>query len=168
MINFKYYRIHFIAFRAILRHTYKIKTLRSYISKFFKFIVLNKKVSDKVIIDEGIVHTVFSLFVLPYELKDNHDKLLIKYLSIIPIPSKIYFKWGDNEQVLIDRLISRGHHRITGIRHNKAHMKNQKKPLPDDVQLERASIYSRNSIIIQNKTFEFMINKYGADRIVKC
>ena len=159
LINFKFYNIHYIAFKIILKHKYKIKTIRSYISKFSKFIFLAKINKGKFIVDEAVVHTAFSLFVLERELKEEDYVLLNKYLSCIPVPDKIFLKFSLNKEELIQRLLNRGHHRITGIRHNKIKQSPSNSLFSDTEQLDKAQIFVANSLLVQNYIFDFMMNK---------
>tara|TARA_B100000941_G_C28507844_1_gene558585 strand:+ start:3572 stop:4243 length:672 start_codon:yes stop_codon:yes gene_type:complete len=168
LINFKFYNIHYIAFKIILKHRYKFKTIRSYISKFSKFIFLAKRNKGNFIVDEAIIHTAFSLFVLERKLRKKDYSLLNKYLSSIPVPDKIFLKFSLNKEELIQRLLIRGHHRITGIRHNKVKDSSSSSLFSDTQQLQKAQIFVTNSLLVQNYIFDFIVSKYGNDIIEKC
>lgn len=99
----------------IYKYGRSIKCFRSYLVKLGIHQLVKKSLKNRsVLVDEGIVHTVQSIFVSqaqPVKKKPGLRYDLEAYLCSIPLPDILVVVYNRNQQLLNQRLLKRGHHR---------------------------------------------------------
>jgi len=96
---------------------HSLKCFRSYLVKLGMHHLIRKAMGNqRILIDEGVVHTVQSIFVsksFPVNSKPKLRNDLEAYLNSIPLPDILVVVYNRNQQELNHRLLTRGHHRLS-------------------------------------------------------
>lgn len=112
----KFYRL---CITAIMQQNQKLKAFNSFFFKVGKSLLLRKINKGVTLVDEGIIQLLFSLFVQPsaHINKPDHELNKImelnKFIEHAPLPDEVIFGPIAPQQQIVDRMINRGHHRVT-------------------------------------------------------
>ncbi len=110
---FVFPRLHILVLRSIFYGSRSFKAINSYYWKFGKFYTIKRNIGDEsIIIDEGSVHAIQSIFVPSVIELDEDFSRLRHYLELAPLPDLLLVVHNRNTTELIERIEKRGHHRI--------------------------------------------------------
>lgn len=153
----KYSRFYFLCMRQILKADNSIKASRSFYFKIGKYFLLKKANEKTILMDEGPVQMLSSLFVQDHDIDKVEEEALVKIINIMPLPDEIIFGPHQPAMLFVDRILSRGHHRVTGKCHKSGNI--QDVIYTDDEVEIRAKYFISRSIYLQKKIMSFVSKK---------
>ena len=104
--------------REIAHSDKKAKVARSVFFKLGKAILIQKRCTQSVYMDEGVIQMLFAIFIPSPGTPERLDQIGT-FLRILPLPDTVIVGPDGPEEEFVRRLLVRGHHRITGNRHTK-------------------------------------------------
>jgi len=111
---FKYAQFYNLCMKQILKTDNIIKSFRSFFFKVGKYFLLKKTNEEKILMDEGPVQMLFALFVQARDLDKKSMEALNNIINVMPLPDEVVFGPDQPESLFVERILSRGHHRVTG------------------------------------------------------
>ena len=114
---YKYKAFYWHCCRQIVDGDARGLALRSFFFKFGKFLILQSASDKNIVVDEGHIQLLFSLFVRDKDLDALAKQRLNRILDSMPVPDQLVVGPSSPQAIFIERLLSRGHHRVTGERH---------------------------------------------------
>jgi hypothetical protein len=153
----KYSQFYFLCMRQILKADNSIKASRSFYFKIGKYFLLKKANEKTILMDEGPVQMLSSLFVQDHDIDKAEEEVLVKIINVMPLPDEIVFGPHQPAMLFVDRILSRGHHRVTGKCHKSGNIRNV--IYTDDEVEIRAKYFIRRSIYLQKKIMSFVSKK---------
>lgn len=113
----------------------RLKTARSVFFKLGKGILIRRYCTQDVYLDEGVVQMLFAVFVPPSDKAPRLHRIE-SILKVLPLPQTVLFGPDLPESELVRRILTRGHHRVTGKRHSRHTLS---EPAFGDVVAKRAA-----------------------------
>ena len=120
-------------------------------TKFGKYFAIKCNIKDEcVLVREGVVHTVQSIFVsIKREKKQINKSDLERFLESIPLPDVILIVYFRNKKELVQRILNRGHHRLR------------------NVPLCLKERFVENAIVVEDMTLNVLGKKKGTNIILR-
>lgn len=142
-------KFHLFSFYIILKYDKPIYAFKSYLIKFCKFYTIRRHNKGDVLLDEGNVHIAFSLFVRTNPINDKMISELKIFISLLILPDLILLKKSPSKDVIKNRLISRGHHRLNTKLWVQSEQKFITKIDSDDLDIFVENNFIVNSILVE-------------------
>lgn len=149
---FQYRKFYSLCLMQIMEGEGRFRASRSVFFKFGKYLVLKSAAEKDIVIDEGHVQALFALFVRDRDLSSNSLVLLERMLALMPLPDHLILGPALTDTELTKRLLSRGHHRVTGMRHRYSRI--EKGYIPTEYERVSAKNFIRRSRIVYDAIIE--------------
>lgn len=149
----RYPKFYGLCLYAVALGSERIKAFKSFYFKTGKCLLLRQIKKDVIIVDEGIIQLLFSLFVRSHMYSENTDAILNKIIKHAPLPDEVIFGPVEPLNLIIARMINRGHHRVTNGRYTV-----------DELE-SRARVFTVQSIDLQLDIIERLNGKLIINRI---
>jgi hypothetical protein len=116
---FAHFKLHIHILKLVYKNNRTLKALKSYYWKFGKYYTIQHNSEDQcIIIDEGTVHVIQSIYVPSDKRIDENLEGLHKYLTTVNLPDLLIVIHNRNKIELLERLEKRGHHRVNSASYN--------------------------------------------------
>lgn len=109
----RYHKFYGHCIVVILQGSDKLKACNSFFFKVGKCLLLRQINQGVTLIDEGIIQLLFSLFVRYADNINDTENALNKIIEHAPLPDEVIFGPIEPIDMIINRMIKRGHHRVT-------------------------------------------------------
>ncbi len=133
---FNYRQFYFVCLLRIIRNEGKVNTLRAFFFKIGKYYIFKKANEGQIIMDEGPIQMLFSLFVNKNAMDDKQSYEVKTIVKCMPMADKVIFGPSDPQDLFVSRILKRGHHRVTGYRHNRHRATESRKIISDLNEVE--------------------------------
>ncbi len=149
---FRYKKFYFVCIAQVMKKEGKIKAFRSFFFKIGKYYILKKSNVEKIIMDEGPVQVLFSLFVNNNEIDNTQIADIKSFIQCVPIADRVIFGPITPQELFISRMMKRGHHRVAGTGEIKS--KSRKVEFQESEVKKRAELFIAKSVQLQKIIFQ--------------
>lgn len=149
---FRYKQFYFVCVAHIMKNEGKIKALRSFFFKIGKYYLLKKANVERIVMDEGPIQVLFSLFVNNNEIGNTQIDDVKSYIQCVPIADRVIFGPIAPQKLFVSRMMKRGHHRVAGT----GEMKNNSSKIEfqESEVKKRVELFITKSVQLQRLIFQ--------------
>lgn len=149
---FRYKQFYFVCVAQVMKNEGKIKAFRSFFFKIGKYYILEKANVERIVMDEGPIQVLFSLFVNNNEIDNIQIDDVKSYIQCVPIADRVIFGPIAPQKLFVSRMMKRGHHRVAGTGEIKSN--SSRVGLHESEVKKRAGLFIAKSVQLQKIIFQ--------------
>ncbi|MEE9363141.1 MAG: hypothetical protein V3U92_11140 [Cellulophaga sp.] len=148
---FRYRQFYFMCVAQIMKNEGKVKAFRSFFFKIGKYYILEKANVEKIIMDEGPIQVLFSLFINNNKIGDTQIADIKSFIQYAPLADKVIFGPIIPQKTFVSRMMKRGHHRVVGTGEKKT---SDRVKFSESEVRKRAELFIAKSVQLQKIIFQ--------------